>query len=141
MSALSDSTTSSMSPASTLSPTPFSHWEIFPSVMVELSAGMLTVEPPSTSCIIGMRMRVRPLRVAGTRLGFGCATADDASTLARRLLSCGIFWPCTIGCAWKAAAFDESSGVSSGRILALGATSSSEYCTTRALTMSRVSDH
>jgi len=66
MSALSDSTTSSMSPASTLSPMPLSHWEILPSVMVELSAGIVTVEPPSTACIVGMRMRVRPLREAGT---------------------------------------------------------------------------
>ena len=51
---------------SILSPTLFSHWEIFPSVMVELSAGIVTVEPPSTACIVGMRMRVRPLREAGT---------------------------------------------------------------------------
>jgi len=40
MSALSDSTTMMGSPASTLSPTFLSHDTIFPSVMVELSAGM-----------------------------------------------------------------------------------------------------
>jgi len=41
MSALSDSTTSTMSPASTLSPTPLSHCEILPSFIVDESAGIM----------------------------------------------------------------------------------------------------
>ena len=68
MSALSDSTTRSMSPASTLSPSFISHCEILPSVIVDDSAGIIT----SVVSAITTSGALRAARTAG----WGCATAE-----------------------------------------------------------------